>query len=53
MNAMQRFSDKGAKIVAGAVASYFAGSIKHYVVYILALVAIMFAISLTKVLTKK
>lgn len=40
-------------IVAGAVASYFAGSIKHYVIYIIALVAIMFILSLINLLTKK
>lgn len=40
-------------IVAGAIASAFAGSIKHYIMYILALVLIMFALSLFKVLTKK
>lgn len=40
-------------IVGGAIASYFAGSIKHYVIYILALVLIMFILSLKKVLTKK
>lgn len=40
-------------IVAGAIASYFVGSIKHYVIYIIALVLIMFILSLTKVLTKK
>lgn len=40
-------------IVAGAVASYFAGSIKHYVIYIIALVVIMFVLSLINLLTKK
>lgn len=40
-------------IVAGAVATAFTGSIKHYVIYILALVAIMFALNLKSVLTKK
>lgn len=40
-------------VVSGAIASYFAGSIKHYIIYIIALVLIMFALSLTKVLTKK
>lgn len=40
-------------IVAGAIASYFAGSIKHYVAYIIVLVLIMFALNLAKVLTKK
>lgn len=40
-------------IVAGAIASAFTGSIKHYVMYILALVLIMFALNLKSVLTKK
>lgn len=40
-------------IVAGAIASYFAGSIKHYVIYIIALVLIMFILSLINLLTKK
>jgi len=40
-------------IVAGAIASYFVGSIKHYVGYILVLVLIMAALNLAKVLTKK
>lgn len=40
-------------VVAGAIASSFAGSIKHYLIYILALVAIMFIINLISVLTKK
>lgn len=40
-------------IVAGAIASYFAGSIKHYIIYILILVIIMFIINLVKLLTKK
>lgn len=40
-------------IVSGAIASYFAGSIKHYVIYIIALVLIMFLINLINVLTKK
>lgn len=40
-------------IVAGAIASAFTGSIKHYVMYILALVVIMFALNLKSVLTKK
>ncbi|MDD3437483.1 MAG: MraY family glycosyltransferase [Candidatus Gastranaerophilales bacterium] len=40
-------------IVAGAIASYSVGSIKHYIIYIIALVLIMFALSLAKVLTKK
>ena len=40
-------------IVAGAIASYFAGSIKHYVMYIFALVIIMFLLNLVNLLTKK
>ena len=40
-------------IAAGAVASYFAGSIKHYVIYIVALVVIMFVLNAAKLLTKK
>lgn len=40
-------------IVSGAIASAFAGSIKHYVIYIIALVVIMFILSLFKLLTKK
>lgn len=40
-------------IVSGAVASYFAGSIKHYLIFIFALVLIMFILSLTSILTKK
>jgi UDP-GlcNAc:undecaprenyl-phosphate/decaprenyl-phosphate GlcNAc-1-phosphate transferase len=40
-------------IVAGAIASSFAGSIKHYVIYIFALVLIMFILSLFNLLTKK
>lgn len=40
-------------IVSGAIAAYFAGSIKHYVVYIIALVVIMFILSLINLLTKK
>ena len=40
-------------IVAGAIASYFVGSIKHYIVYIIALVVIMFVLSLINLLTKK
>ena len=40
-------------IVAGAIASYFAGSIKHYVMYIIALVVIMFLLNLISLLTKK
>jgi len=40
-------------IVAGAIASYFVGSIKHYVMYIIALVLIMFVLNLISLLTKK
>lgn len=40
-------------IVSGAIASYFVGSIKHYVIYILALVLIMFLLNLVNLLTKK
>ena len=40
-------------IVTGAFASYFAGSIKHYVIYIITLVVFMFALSLINILTKK
>ena len=40
-------------IVAGAVASYFAGSIKHYIIYIIAILVIMFCISLFSLLRKK
>jgi len=40
-------------IVAGAIASYFAGSIKHYIIYIIALVLIMIMLSIRSVLTKK
>lgn len=40
-------------IVSGAIASYCAGSIKHYVIYVLALVLIMFLINLFNLLTKK
>lgn len=40
-------------IVAGAIASYFAGSIKHYIVYIIAILLIMFCISLFSLLRKK
>lgn len=40
-------------IAAGAFASYFAGSIKHYVIYIITLVLIMFVLSLFNLLTKK
>lgn len=37
-------------IVAGAIASFFAGSIKHYIAYIVVLVLIMFGLSLRKTL---
>lgn len=40
-------------IVGGAIASYCAGSIKHYVMYIIALVVFMFILSLINLLTKK
>lgn len=40
-------------IVGGAIASFFVGSIKHYVMYIIALVLIMFVLSLISLLTKK
>lgn len=40
-------------IVAGAIASCFAGSIKHYFIYIIALVLIMFLLNLINLLTKK
>lgn len=40
-------------IVSGAIASYFVGSIKHYIVYIIALVAIMFLLNISNLLTKK
>lgn len=40
-------------VVAGAIASSFAGSIKHYVIYIFALVMIMFILSFINLLTKK
>lgn len=40
-------------VVSGAIASYFAGSIKHYVIYILALVLILFLLNLINLLTKK
>lgn len=40
-------------IVSGAIASYSVGSIKHYIIYIMALVAIMFALNLANLLTKK
>ncbi len=40
-------------IVSGAIASFFVGSIKHYVIYIVALVVIMFTLSLVNLLTKK
>lgn len=40
-------------IVAGAIATSFTGSIKHYIIYIIALVLIMFILSLISILTKK
>lgn len=40
-------------IVAGAVASYSVGSIKHYIIYICALVLIMLVLSLISIYTKK
>lgn len=40
-------------VVAGAIASSFAGSIKHYVIYIFALILIMFILSFINLLTKK
>lgn len=40
-------------IVACAIATYSVGSIKHYVIYIIALVLIMFLLSFAKLLTKK
>ncbi len=40
-------------IVAGAIASYFVGSIKHYIIYVFALVLIMFILNLIGLLTKK
>lgn len=40
-------------IVTGAIATYVVGSIKHYIIYILALVLIMVSLSLFKLLTKK
>ncbi len=40
-------------IAAGAIASYFVGSIKHYIIYIITLIAIMFIINLFNLLTKK
>lgn len=40
-------------IVAGAIASYFVGSIRHYIIYILALVLIMIVLNFAKQLTKK
>lgn len=40
-------------IAGGAIASFSVGSIKHYIMYILALVLIMFVLSLSKLLTKK
>lgn len=39
-------------IVAGAIASFSVGSIKHYIMYIIALVVIMFALSLVSLLRK-
>lgn len=40
-------------VVAGALACSFVGSIKHYVMYIIALVLIMFILSFISLLTKK
>lgn len=40
-------------IVGGAIASYSVGSIKHYLVYICALVLIMFALSLVNIYNNK
>lgn len=40
-------------IVAGAIASYSVGSIKHYIIYIIALLLIMFLLNLISLLTKK
>lgn len=40
-------------IVAGAIATLFAGSIKHYVIYIIALVFIMLLLNIVSLLTKK
>lgn len=40
-------------IVAGAIASFFVGSIKHYIFYIIALIVIMFVLNLISLLTKK
>lgn len=40
-------------IVVGAIATYFAGSIKHYVIYVIALVLIMFGLSLVNVFRNK
>lgn len=40
-------------IVAGAIATFFAGSIKHYILYIIAIVVIMFILNLISLLTKK
>jgi UDP-GlcNAc:undecaprenyl-phosphate GlcNAc-1-phosphate transferase len=40
-------------IVAGAIATLFAGSIKHYIIFIFALVIIMFILNLISLLTKK
>lgn len=40
-------------VVAGALACSFVGSIKHYVMYIIALIMIMFILSFISLLTKK
>ncbi len=40
-------------IVVGAIATYFAGSIKHYIIYVIALVLIMFCLSLINVFRNK
>ena len=40
-------------IVGGAIASYSVGSIKHYLIYIFALVLIMFALSLVNIYNNK
>ena len=40
-------------IAGGAVATYFAGSIKHYIIYICAIVVIMFCLSLINVYRTK
>ena len=42
-----------AAIAGGGVATYFAGSIKHYVIYIIAIVIIMFCLSLINVFRTK